>query len=111
MNTFNCQAYNPRDDLSCANCGADITQHDSPQDVPKLENAADKVIKLCDALGLSRDEMATLAHSIALNHFVATGVSERNALLATKYHYRWRTREGNNERVLVKRPSKIEDRE
>ncbi|MCZ6868061.1 MAG: hypothetical protein O7G84_00995 [Gammaproteobacteria bacterium] len=76
--------------------------------MPKLEAAADKVIALCNELGLTVDEVATMTHTIAVNHFVASGVTEQRAARATQLAHRWRVSQGQNDRVLVKRPPRIE---
>lgn len=103
MNALNCQAYRPTEGLACGSCGADIKQHECPQDERKMDYAADRVIELLDALGITREEAATITLTMAVNHYVATGVTEQRALLAVRCVHQYRLREGQNDKVLVNR--------
>lgn len=63
-------------------------------DVAKMEAAADRVVALLDELGLTREEAASVAMTIAGNHLVATNATEERAGLAAIGIYRWRARVG-----------------
>ena len=68
----------------------------------RLEDAADRFIKLANRLKLSREEMTTVCGTLYSNHAVVTGVSRERAHKLVDVFWDWRGAEPPSPKVLVK---------
>jgi hypothetical protein len=69
----------------------------------RLERAADRIVALCDELGLDWREVVTVCSAIFLNHAVASGIPLHRCLMTVQAMYRLRSG-GVPQRVLAKEP-------
>ncbi len=70
----------------------------------RLELAAERIVALCDELGLDWREVTTVCSAIFLNHAAASGVTEERCLATVRAMYLLRRR-GVPQRVLAKKPA------